>query len=228
MPLPITDAQRAACQRNAQKSTGPRTEAGKSIARLNAIKHGLTAKLPVLPFENEQDFIALRDGFLQDFAPRNTYEKFLVTQLATHAWRTLRCQQIEVGLHTLLMKKTLHDLRSRGLNPDKALAETPFTGLAGTLEEKQFHQTFFRYQNEINRAFERTRKALESTTRRSVSPSAETASPDPPDTPVISRPPSNQVPPENTTAKRHATPASPWPGNGAPTAFDHPPAQHRP
>ena len=168
MPRPITEAQRAACQRNAQQSTGPRTEAGKSRARLNAVKHGLTAKLPVLPFEKEEDFIALRDGFLADFAPRNTYEKFLVTQLATHAWRTLRCQQIEVGLHTLLMKKTLHDLRARGLNPDRALAETPYTGLAGTLEEKQFHQTFFRYQNEINRAFERTRKALESATRRSV------------------------------------------------------------
>ena len=40
------------------------------------------------------------------------------------------------------MKKTLHDLRARGLNPDRALAETPYTGLAGTLEEKQFHQTF--------------------------------------------------------------------------------------
>ncbi|MBY0506003.1 MAG: hypothetical protein K2X03_18950 [Bryobacteraceae bacterium] len=169
MARPITEAQRAACQRNAQMSTGPRTEAGKSRARLNAVKHGLTAKLPVLPFENEQDFIELRDGFLQDFAPRNTYEKFLVTQLATQAWRLLRCQQIEVGLHTLMMKQTLHDLRSRGLNPDKALAETPFTGLAGTLEEKQIHHTFFRYQNEVNRSFERARKAVESTTRRSVS-----------------------------------------------------------
>ncbi|MBY0504818.1 MAG: hypothetical protein K2X03_12970 [Bryobacteraceae bacterium] len=169
MPRPITEAQRAACQRNAQMSTGPRTEEGKSRARLNAVKHGLTAKLPVLPFENEADFIELRDGFLQDFAPRNTYEKFLVTQLATQAWRMLRCQQIEVGLHTLMMKQTLHDLRSRGLNPDKALAETPFTGLAGTLEEKQIHHTFFRYQNEVNRSFERARKAVESTTRRSVS-----------------------------------------------------------
>ncbi|MBY0506772.1 MAG: hypothetical protein K2X03_22825 [Bryobacteraceae bacterium] len=168
MARPITEAQRAACQRNAQMSTGPRTEAGKSRARLNAVKHGLTAKLPVLPFENEADFIELRDGFLADFAPRNTYEKFLVTQLATQAWRMLRCQQMEVGLHTLMMKQTLHDLRSRGLNPDKALAETPFTGLAGTLEEKQIHHTFFRYQNEVNRSFERARKAVESSTRRSV------------------------------------------------------------
>ncbi|MBY0504380.1 MAG: hypothetical protein K2X03_10740 [Bryobacteraceae bacterium] len=205
MPRPITEAQRAACQRNAQHSTGPRTEAGKSRARLNAVKHGLTAKLPVLPFENDADFIELRDGFLADFAPRNAYEKFLVTQLATQAWRVLRCQQIEVGLHTLMMKQTLHDLRSRGLNPDKALAETPFTGLAGTLEEKAIHHTFFRYQNEVNRSFERARKAVESTTRRSVSshPAAESQ-------PTESSP-SKLTPPANPTPQStSATPAMPF------------------
>ncbi|MBY0505271.1 MAG: hypothetical protein K2X03_15265 [Bryobacteraceae bacterium] len=137
MPRPISEAQRAACQSNAQKSTGPRTEAGKSRARLNAVKHGLTAKLPVLPFENEADFIELRDGFLADFAPRNTYEKFLVTQLATQAWRV------------------------------------------------------FRYQNEVNRSFERARKAVESSTRRSVPSTPPEAVPatkplafHPPETPV--------------------------------------------
>ena len=36
---------RAAINRgNAQKSTGPRTEAGKSIARANALKHGLSSR----------------------------------------------------------------------------------------------------------------------------------------------------------------------------------------
>ena len=49
MARPITDAQRAAYQGNAQSSTGPRTEA------LNALKPGLAAKLPFLPFEDPAD-----------------------------------------------------------------------------------------------------------------------------------------------------------------------------
>jgi hypothetical protein len=36
----------AANQRNAQRSTGPRTAAGKSAASLNALKHGLNTPVP--------------------------------------------------------------------------------------------------------------------------------------------------------------------------------------
>ena len=130
MARPISDKQRLAYQRNAQHSTGPRTPAGKLNSRLNAVKHGLTAKLPLLPFESETDFAQLRDGFLQDFAPRNTYERFLTTQLATQAWRILRSQQVETGLHELLLKKTIHDLESQGHKTDKVLWGTgPSTGI---------------------------------------------------------------------------------------------------
>ncbi len=42
----------AANRRNAMRSTGPKTTAGKSRSRLNAVKHGLSASLPVI-VENE-------------------------------------------------------------------------------------------------------------------------------------------------------------------------------
>jgi hypothetical protein len=40
----VSAAVRVANQANAQLSTGPRTEAGKAIAAMNARKHGFTAK----------------------------------------------------------------------------------------------------------------------------------------------------------------------------------------
>ena len=40
----VTDARRAANQRNAQRSTGPKTESGKQAVRRNALKHGLAAR----------------------------------------------------------------------------------------------------------------------------------------------------------------------------------------
>ncbi len=119
------------------KSTGPRTASGKAKSRLNAYKHGLTAKLPLLPFEDAADFQALKDGFEADFAPRNTYQKFLTHQLATHAWRILRSQQVEVGLQEMLLKQTIRQLESQGYSADQALQQNPYAGLSLTLQPQK-------------------------------------------------------------------------------------------
>ena len=166
MPRPISEAQRAACQQNAQKSTGPRTASGKAKSRLNAYKHGLTAKLPLLPFEDEADFQALQDGFEADFAPRNTYQKFLTRQLATHAWRILRSQQVEIGLQEMLLKQTIRQLESQGYSAENALQQNPYAGLALTPQPQKndphnhLHRNLFRYSRDIQMAFQRTQKAL--------------------------------------------------------------------
>jgi hypothetical protein len=36
-------------RRNAQQSTGPRSEIGKKTSSLNALRHGLTSRIVVLP-----------------------------------------------------------------------------------------------------------------------------------------------------------------------------------
>ena len=185
MSRPISEAQRTACQQNAQHSTGPRTDAGKAKARLNAVKHGLTAKLPVLPFEKAEDFEALRDGFLNDFAPQSTYQKFLVTQLATHAWRILRSQQVEIGLQELTLKNVIANLEAGGHSVENALKTNPYAGLALALQpsksdpHNQLHLNFFRYTRQIQSDFHRTARVLkqtlkEPTTSRFVSPSQAT------------------------------------------------------
>ena len=48
MKAPISSPRKSAAnRRNAQKSTGPRTAAGKAAASLNAVKHGLNTPVPV-------------------------------------------------------------------------------------------------------------------------------------------------------------------------------------
>ena len=197
MPRPLTEAQLAACQQNAQKSTGPRTETGKAKTRLNAVKHGLTAKLPVLPFESAEDFAALRDGFEADFAPQNTYQKFLTHQLATHAWRILRSQQVEIGLQEMLLKQVVSDLEKQGHSVEKAMRENPYAGLALTFETQpsdphnHLHRNLFRYTSQIQSQFHRTQRALKDALKQkeSTTPGFVSSPTPPPPQPGIQSPP---------------------------------------
>ena len=71
-----TAAQIEANRRNAQKSTGPKTDEGKARVRRNAFKHGMTARtiMPVLPQEDPKE---LEDRIQQAIAamqPRNPLE----------------------------------------------------------------------------------------------------------------------------------------------------------
>ena len=51
----------AANRRNAQKSTGPKTLSGKTIASMNALKHGLCARKPIVTGERLVDATAAID-----------------------------------------------------------------------------------------------------------------------------------------------------------------------
>jgi hypothetical protein len=45
-------------RRNALRSTGPKTEAGKQVSRCNALRHGLTAETVVAALEDAEDYKA--------------------------------------------------------------------------------------------------------------------------------------------------------------------------
>jgi hypothetical protein len=42
-------------RRNALKSTGPKTQAGKQASRCNAVRHGLTAETVITALEDAED-----------------------------------------------------------------------------------------------------------------------------------------------------------------------------
>jgi len=53
-----TDRQIAANRANAQKSTGPRTQAGKAASSANAIKSGVYAQSTLIPGEDPAEYEA--------------------------------------------------------------------------------------------------------------------------------------------------------------------------
>ena len=76
-----TVRQVAANRRNAQKSTGPRTDEGKNQSRRNALKHGLSGAGVVLPKE-EAEAVARRNAeWNSSLRPWNQLEMFLAEQV---------------------------------------------------------------------------------------------------------------------------------------------------
>src|SRR5882724_221017 len=90
-------------RRNAQKSTGPKTPAGKAISRTNAFKHGLAASHPVLiELEDHAEFNQHLDALTEEFQPVGIMEQMLVAQIADAYWRRQRVIECEVGIFDLV------------------------------------------------------------------------------------------------------------------------------
>jgi hypothetical protein len=96
----ISDRKRAANRRNARRSTGPRTEAGKGRSRWNAIRHGLLVKevpanhWPYL-IEDPGPFKLLIEALVGHFDPVGPVEGMLVELIAQCYWRQRRFQRAE-------------------------------------------------------------------------------------------------------------------------------------
>jgi hypothetical protein len=85
-------------RRNAQLSTGPKTEGGKSKSRRNAIRHGLTAETVIDALEDAEDYAAFELSVTSDYEARTAVERELVLRLASLLWRLRRATAIESGL----------------------------------------------------------------------------------------------------------------------------------
>jgi hypothetical protein len=85
-------------RRNALKSTGPRTEAGKQASRRNAVRHGLAAETVIGALEDAEDYKAFEAAITADYDAQSAVERELVLRLASILWRLRRATSIETGL----------------------------------------------------------------------------------------------------------------------------------
>ncbi len=69
-------------RRNGRKSSGPKSDEGKSRSRLNALKHGMRANLLVLPGEDAEACQGRVDGWIDSLKPRNEAEQYLAERAA--------------------------------------------------------------------------------------------------------------------------------------------------
>lgn len=95
METKSTPARAEANRRNARRSTGPRTTAGKARSAVNATRHGLLSRETLLPDESAADFAAFRARMLAALAPEGELEELLADRVVSGAWRLRRFVAVE-------------------------------------------------------------------------------------------------------------------------------------
>jgi hypothetical protein len=115
IPKPRTDAQRAAARANGAKSKGPTTEDGKARSALNAVRHGLLAGSLILRTESQPKFLAILNGYLDEYQPEGQTENNLVEDIAAAQWMKERCWVLTTALLDITMDQMEQEI-AEGFN----------------------------------------------------------------------------------------------------------------
>jgi hypothetical protein len=97
----ISEKQLAANRRNAERSTGARTAAGKARSSLNNLRHGLTGQINVLPTEDREAHDRFCTELIDSLKPETPMEKQLAHSVAEDNWRLNRVRAIENNMFAL-------------------------------------------------------------------------------------------------------------------------------
>jgi len=74
-------------RRNAQHSTGPRTETGKNKVKFNALKHGMTAETVVLPNEDAAAYNERLETWTRELNPPGKMGHYLAERVVRVSWQ---------------------------------------------------------------------------------------------------------------------------------------------
>src|SRR5450432_1765497 len=151
-----TAKQVAANQANSLKSTGPRTEAGKSRSSLNALKHGCTAQTMIFPCEDATHFHNFHQSYIEDFAPVGALELSMVQELAQTQWSIARTRAHEASLFALGHESHAEEFQTSG---DQAI-QAAFAGAIVFKGESGSIKNIGLYLQRSSRMFLSTLKAL--------------------------------------------------------------------
>ncbi|MBV8315904.1 MAG: hypothetical protein JOZ53_13265 [Planctomycetaceae bacterium] len=132
--MTLSDDQRREINRkNSQRSTGPRTAAGKAKSKLNGLKHGLRAATLVLPGEDPEALEQRFDAWTDELDPRTDLERYFVRSAVEASWRLDRVRRAEAAAGARRVMEAgaeadrrdalevEHGLRFLGLWPEKSL-----------------------------------------------------------------------------------------------------------
>src|ERR1700744_3746001 len=82
-------------------STGPRTQEGKKRSALNALRHGLTGRTIVMPYEDMDQYHIFCKRLFQSLAPETPLEEQYAQTYSDTQWRLNRARSLEDSMLAL-------------------------------------------------------------------------------------------------------------------------------
>ena len=154
-----TEKQQAASRANGAKSKGPVSVEGRARSSQNALRHGLSAAVVVLPHEDRAAFESVRDSYMESFQPADQPQHDLVETMAAARWRLNRLQEIEAKLFEKEMVLRDDDMEKElsNMSAVEKLAWV-FDHMANQTKSLQL---LIRYEGSLNRSYERAYKQLQ-------------------------------------------------------------------
>jgi len=186
-----TEAQVRANRLNAQKSTGPRTEAGKAVVAQNAVRHGLLAEKTVISGEDPGQFESYRAMLLAELHPAGAMEAILAERIVGLAWRLRRADRLQAEVFDTLLAKDdrplTRSIRASDYSGSKDGPDPRDTALGRvTIKDFTNYRVLDRlgmYERRIEHSLYRTVAELEKARRlRTITLSAEAPRPEPAET----------------------------------------------
>ena len=145
-------------RRNALRSTGPKTEAGKEVSRRNALRHGLTAETVINALEDAEDYKSFEGAITADYDAQSAVERELVLRLASILWRLRRATMMETGLFEIEAEHLPECPENRRLLPgSRDVIQAIFRGHSTETgaDTVEFARSFLRLANRPNFALDR-------------------------------------------------------------------------
>lgn len=105
----MTEKKQAANRRNASKSTGPKSVAGKKTVSQNARRHGVLSTHVVLDDESREEFELLLNTLQTEMTPVGLIEQTLVERIAVTIWRQRRLVRAESA--DMELRQRLFDIK---------------------------------------------------------------------------------------------------------------------
>jgi hypothetical protein len=93
-----TDAKIQANRQNAQQSTGPQTESGKSAASRNALTLGLYTRVDYVKPDERDIYKEFCETLYTELSPEGLLEETFATEITGASWRLRRCSAVEADL----------------------------------------------------------------------------------------------------------------------------------
>jgi hypothetical protein len=93
-----SEAQVAANRHNSKHSSGPKSEHGKHRSSQNAMRHGLSGRIVVLPHEDMEVFKAFSKEIVESLNANSPMERQCAQAIADAQWRLNRARTFEDGM----------------------------------------------------------------------------------------------------------------------------------